>query len=359
VIAEGAVVGWFWGDDGYGLERAADRLAGRLETDAGIAPQRQRLSGAEADAGARAAGAPLDPRLEEWLTTAPLFGGGTLVTLTEPGPLVRYASGRAAFEGLLGRIAPGNGLVILESIDGSAGGRRAKSLEETAAAIRALGGETAELRAPTEGRLAAWIEERARERGLRLGPGVARELGQRVGGFVREGDVDRRRVGLLAVAELEKLALYRPAGEIVPADVRALVAEAVPASSWAFLDAVGERDVGKAGALLPDILASQPEPVVIATLHRRLRELIEIADHLAEGASPASLVRTLGMKPFRVEKLVGQARRWTVDELIAALEGVLELDERIKGLPPASEAQRALAFTVWLAERVGGVPARA
>jgi hypothetical protein len=65
------------------------------------------------------------------------------------------------------------------------------------------------------------------------------------------------------------------------------------------------------------------------------------------------------MKPFRVEKLVGQARRWTIDELIAALEGVLELDERIKGLTPATERQRALAFTVWLVERVGGLPVRA
>jgi DNA polymerase-3 subunit delta len=324
-----------------------------------MAPERHRLTGAEADAGARAAGAPIDPRLEEWLTTAPLFGGGTLVTLVDPGLLVRTAGARSVLDGLIGRVAPGNGLVILEPVDGSAGGRRAASLETMRLSIVAAGGVTAELRAPTEGRLAAWIEERGRERGMHLGAGAARELGQRVGGFVRESDVDRRLVGQLAVGELDKLALYRPSGDVTVADVQGLVAEAVPASSWAFLDAVAERDVAKAGALLPGILESQPEPVIIATLHRRLRELIEVADHLASGTSPASLVRTLGMKPFRVEKLVGQARRWSIDELIAALEGVLELDERIKGLTPATESQRALAFTVWLAERVGGVPVRA
>ena len=53
-------------------------------------------------------------------------------------------------------------------------------------------------------------------------------------------------------------------------------------------------------------------------LEMRIRELIEVADHLATGATPGSLVRTLGMKPFRVDKLVGQARRWRVDELLLA-----------------------------------------
>ncbi len=48
---------------------------------------------------------------------------------------------------------------------------------------------------------------RARERQIKLGPGVARELATRVGGFVREGDVERQQQGRVAVMELEKLAL--------------------------------------------------------------------------------------------------------------------------------------------------------
>ena len=36
-------------------------------------------------------------------------------------------------------------------------------------------------------------------------------------------------------------------------------------------------------------------------------------------------------QPFRVEKLVGQARRWTVGELEDALEGLLELDAHGEG----------------------------
>jgi DNA polymerase III delta subunit len=339
---ERPVLGFFWGDDGYGLERAADHLAERLAAE-GAPPERRRLSGIEATPDA----------LIEWVATAPLFGGGTLVVVTDPVPLVRTKETLAAVVMVIERIAPGNGLVFLAPLDGS-GGRPPVALDKLRAAVAEHGGETAELKAPTEGRLAAWIEMRARERGLRLGRGAAQELGTRVGGFVHEGDVDRRRMGLLAVAELEKLALYRPGADIDVDDVRALVPEAVPASSWAFLDAVGNRRVGVAAGLLPRILDATPEPVLVAQLHRRLRELIEVADHLAAGDTPASLVRTLGQKPFRVDKLVEQARRWTLPELEDALEGVYELDLRIKGVEPATEGQRRLAVTLWLAERVGG-----
>ena len=189
---------------------------------------------------------------------------------------------------------------------------------------------------------------------IRLAPGAAKELARRVGGFVREGDVDRQRQGALAVAELEKLSLYRPFDPVSEDDVRALVSEVVPDSTWAFLDAVADRKVVVAAPLLDRLLESTPEPVLLVQLHRRIRELIEVADHLAAGAAPGSLVRTLGMKPFRVDKLVGQARRWRPDELDDALEGLLDLDAAVKGAPDAgrSDAQRRLAFSLWMRERV-------
>ena len=58
---------------------------------------------------------------------------------------------------------------------------------------------------------------------------------------VKDRDVDRRRMSELANAELEKLALYRPGGTVTNDDIEALVAEAVPGSTWAFLDALGSR----------------------------------------------------------------------------------------------------------------------
>jgi DNA polymerase III delta subunit len=58
---------------------------------------------------------------------------------------------------------------------------------------------------------------------------------------------------------------------------------------------------------------------------------------------------------FRAKTLAGQARRWTTDELAAALAGLVELDAMVKGVPGSETdpAQRRLAFLLWVRERVG------
>jgi DNA polymerase III delta subunit len=63
----------------------------------------------------------------------------------------------------------------------------------------------------------------------------------------------------------------------------------------------------------------------------------------------------MGLKPFRAEKLVEQARAWRQEELDEALEALVELDATVRGAPgtPAGEAQRRLAFVLWIGEKVG------
>ncbi len=291
-----------------------------------------------------------------------MFGAGTLAVIDGAAQLVRKNSDRDALLALLGTIAPGNGLVVAEETDSGKKDPPAKALAD---GIRAMGGEVRRLQAPREGGLAAWVEARARERGIALGPGAARELATRVGGFVREGDVDRRNQGRLAVMELEKLALRRIAGPAaaghgVPGDpvtvddVRDLVPEAVPGSIWGFVDAVGMRQRTRSLELLERLFDVTPEPVLLAVLHRRLRELLEVADRLRSGEAPGSLVRSMRLQPFRAETLARQARAWSVGELAAALEGLLELDALVKGVGggAASEGQVRLAFDLWLADRV-------
>jgi DNA polymerase-3 subunit delta len=340
--ADVPVIAYFRGDDGYTMDAAVIALAKRLEAESGTAPERWRTSGAETDA------ASIGMRV----ATAPLFGGGTVAVVVDPGPLLKSKADREALEGAIQTVAPGNALVFVEQ--GDTGSRRSAALAGLETTVLKAGGDAKQYKAPREGQLAAWIEGRAKERDMQLGPGAAKELARRVGGFVHEGDVDRQRQGALAVGELEKLALYRPFDPVTEDDVRVLVSEVVPDSTWAFLDAVADRKAAVAGPLLDRLLESTPEPVILVQLHRRIRELIEVADHLAAGAAPGSLVRTLGMKPFRVDKLVGQARRWTLAELEDALEGLLDLDAMVKGAPDsgATDAQRRLAFSLWIRERV-------
>ncbi|HEY3522093.1 MAG TPA: hypothetical protein VGK63_00180, partial [Candidatus Limnocylindrales bacterium] len=250
----------------------------------------------------------------------------------------------------LDAVAPGNGLVFIDPAE--TGARRTAAADALRDAVRERGGHVREIRAPGEGRMAGAIEEEARRQGVHLGPGAAQELGTRVGAGVKEGDVDRRQMLARAAAELAKLALYRPDGPVSRDDVRALVGETIAPSTWAFLDAVGSRRGRRAAELLDLLLTSTPEPVIVAQLHRRVRDLISVADLLASGTPEAGLVRALKLNPYRAKILAGQARTWRQDELDGALQGLVELDAIVKGAEPATPRQVALAFQLWLRDRV-------
>jgi DNA polymerase III delta subunit len=163
--------------------------------------------------------------------------------------------------------------------------------------------------------------------------------------------VERRYQTRIASTELDKLALYRGSAPITPDDVRALVAEALPASVWAFTDAIGERRTQAALDLLDRLLEDTPEPVLLAVLHRRTRELLELGDRLAGGERLPVAAKAMGItSEYRAGTLAAQARVWTMEELTGALDGLVELDAMVKGAPGAGqdEAQRRLAFSLWV-----------
>lgn len=348
-----APVALFRGEDVFAIDRAVDRLAADLGAP-GPPLQRWRLEAA--DERAPGLGRALD-RIAEHVGTAPLFGGGELVVVGGASVLARERVGRERLIALIGDVPPGNGLALLDVREGAA--RRTTATDPLGDAVRAAGGAVAEFPALTRERMAGWLASRAGELGIRLGPGAAQALTERIGAQVREGDVDRRHQGALANGELEKLALYRPGGTIGREDVAALVPETVPGSAWAFLDAVGSRQAGAAATLAERLLADGVPPQVLVTrLHGRLRELLIAAEHLAAGARPAELVREMHLQPFRAQRLAEQAATWSSGELERGLEGLLEVDLASKGIgpdgapTPTSDERTRLALDLWLAERV-------
>ena len=339
--ASSAPIAYYWGDDGYGLDRAASRLGERVA--AGGEPlEVWRVRGEQTS--------PAD--VAERVGTAPMFSGGTLAIVSEPFPLIRAEENRDALVAAVDMVAPGNALVFLEPVEGNRGLASLKVLRD---AVTNAGGEVRQIQAPKEGAMIGWIQQEATARHIRLGPSAAQELAKRIGAFVAEGDVDRRRQSFLAIGELEKLGLYR-LGETVSADdVRALVPETVPGSIWAFLDAVGERQTSTATELLDRLLPTTPPPVLVAVLHRRIRDLIIAGDLSREGATPPQLMKALNSKSeWAINKLIKQARGWPPADLEGALEGVLELDAATKGPDERamSEGQLRLTFLLWLTEFV-------
>jgi DNA polymerase-3 subunit delta len=257
------------------------------------------------------------------------------------------------------QLPPGNALCFTDLVaSGSAGPAGKGALRDV---VAECGGVIVQLQVPAAGRLEAWLLDRATELGIQLEPPAARLLAERVGGHVRESDVDRRRRTELANAELEKLALYRPAGTVSRADVEALVDAAIPGSTWAFLDAVGTR-VGSNAVVLAERLleAGTPLPVLVTQLHRRLRDLLLVREHLDAGISAPQIVKTMRLQPFRAQKLAEQARTWSISGLEEALDDLLELDLRSKGISldgstlHVSERQAALGLQAWLARHASG-----
>src|SRR6202142_3164665 len=102
-------LGYYWGDDSYGVSRGPDALAARLAGD-GPPLDRVRLSGAATSA----------EEVAEKVATATLFGGGTLVVVDDPAPLVATKPLAARLTEALSAVAPGNGMAFLETVDGTA-----------------------------------------------------------------------------------------------------------------------------------------------------------------------------------------------------------------------------------------------
>ena len=356
---------YLWGEDAWSIERAARDYRAALEADAGQpfevwrAPSDDDESGGEGGgAGGASDGAvkkktrALD-EIAQHLATATLFGGGTLVIVRQPGWLLRESTSRERLLKMLPEVAPGNALCFTELL--AQGGKPTAPSTEMRNTIEALGGQVREYQALNAARMEGWINERARELDITVAPGAARLLAERVGAYVREGDVDRRRMSELANAELEKLALYRPGGTVSRDDIEALVGEAVPGSTWAFLDALGSRNIQLASGLAARLLnEATPLPVLITQIHRRLRELVVIRDHLVAGTKAPDIVRELKLNPYRAQKLSEQARTWSQEELDTALQALYELDLLTKGIAldgsprSLSEDRSNLALLAWI-----------
>jgi DNA polymerase III delta subunit len=283
-----------------------------------------------------------------------MFGGGTLAVVANPGALARKNETRDRVLEAIALLAPGNALVIIEAAKSNAKG---PGLKRFADAIKEAHGTIRAAQAPQPTGLGAWIESEARDRGMRLAQGAGHELADRLGARVTDGDVDRRYLSRIAAGELDKLALRHAIdeGPVTPDDVRNLVAETMPSSLWAITDAVGDRKAAAAAAAIERALDTTPEPVLLAVLHRRTVELLELGDRLSGGASLSEAARSMDIKSeYRAKIIAAQARRWTTDELTAALAGLVELDAMVKGVPGSETdpAQRRLAFMLWVRDSV-------
>jgi DNA polymerase III subunit delta len=195
--------------------------------------------------------------------------------------------------------------------------------------------------APKPRDLPAWVRAQFEAHGASIDADGARALVEIVGDDL----------GALA-SEAEKISTWAAGRPIARADVEALATPGRETTAWALTDAWGERDVA---ALLVACEAEleRRDPFAISTRLAAHVALVRTVQRLAaDGLPTREIAKRLKLHEFRVKKALGHAKRYSEDELEAAVVRLAELDAAIKG---ASRLPSELVLTRTLVEltRVG------
>ena len=175
----------------------------------------------------------------------------------------------------------------------------------------------------TGGSLQNWIRRRAEDKGTAIEPQAVSLLGTYESSDLRRLD-----------GELEKLAAYAGYARAITAeDVRELVAPDLQDDVFKLMDTIGERKGREALRRLREALDNeQNHPLYLLTMMARQVRLILGAKDLAQqNRSPEDIRRELHVsRLFIVNKLLDQARQFSVEDLEAMQRRVLETDQAIK-----------------------------
>ena len=225
---------------------------------------------------------------------------------------------RSALLAYLPVIADTADLVLIET---ETPDRNDKTLKEL---TRLAGEGKAELvvcEAPRDEELPGWVSKRAQKKGTRIDSDAALDLATSVGRNLR-----------LIDNELDKLVAYRAgAGPIRKQDVRLLVPYAQEASVFDMVDAIGQRDSGKAMRLLRELEEDGAAPLyLLSMIVRQIRILVQVSDQMALGLAKDEIAKAIGLHPFPTQKAMQQARQWRMTDLEAAYDRLLETDLAIK-----------------------------
>jgi DNA polymerase-3 subunit delta len=247
------------------------------------------------------------------LATPPMMAEWRVVVVREVEGLAASSRSREVLLSVAATPPPGLALVLSCTVPQGSRAKFYRQLEKGArsAAFKSL--------APED--VPGWILERARvafdiEVDLDAAQALAAAVGANLGVLARELDKlvdfvgDRRRI---AAADVEA------AGTRLPSQNR-----------WAWFDMVGEGRLDEALSAL-GVLMGQGETGVglVIGLGQHLLRLGVVSE-----LGPAALEETLPPNQrWTLRKLPSQARRWSPDDLEAALEGLLRVDRLLKASP--------------------------
>ncbi|MGE5193402.1 MAG: DNA polymerase III subunit delta [Deltaproteobacteria bacterium] len=173
---------------------------------------------------------------------------------------------------------------------------------------------------PDKRELAHWITERAESKDIRIDFSAANDLAIYIGQDLRALD-----------NELEKLLAYRQGETIRREDVHAIVAAVEEQSVFDLVDALGKRETKQALVLLHDQFDHGKAPLeLFPMIVRQYRILLQVRDLASRGLKESEIRTKLGLHPFVVPKMLEQARNYSIDQLEAIYEKLVDVDLALK-----------------------------
>ena len=195
---------------------------------------------------------------------------------------------------------------------------------------------------PRDAELPGWVQQRAKAKGGEIERDAAAVLAALIGSDLR-----------LLDQEIEKLLLYAEDRKVNVEDVQALVSRARETSVFDLVDCVGHRQAGRALMLLHHLLdEGEPPLYLLAMLARQIRILIQVSSLQAQGMSQPDIATRLKLHPFVVEKGLAQAKSFTIPQLEAAHQHLVDADWSIK----TGDIDPVLALDLLVADLTRGQP---
>lgn len=193
--------------------------------------------------------------------------------------------------------------------------------------------------APDARALPTWIITQVRQKGGHIEPEAVSELVAHSGNDLR-----------LLDNEIEKLLTYRANQRIRAEDVRALVTSVTESRIFDLVDAIGRRETHTALQLLHHQLAHNAAPIyLLAMITRQFRLLLQWRDLAERGVAFAQARAQLKLHAFVADKTADQARNFTLAQLEAIYQKLLETDVAIK----TGRSEPMLALDVLVVELTG------
>jgi DNA polymerase-3 subunit delta len=183
--------------------------------------------------------------------------------------------------------------------------------------------------------LPAWIEARAREKGVKLAPRAMAAMAQLIGPDLWAMD-----------NELEKLAAYADGAIVEPETVAEIVSQAQETKVWDLTDAIVAGDDRKALNSMRKLLAEGEPPTRAAFMvTRQFRQLALVKDLRERGVRADEVARVAGVPPFRLGALGAIASRMSWQSVRDAYGRILDSDLSVKrGLADDESALQLLVL---------------